>query len=79
MPAAFFTGQSDEHTCLLQSNLKMDKENKSQEDWFDFGVVIQQIGQFGWWQRKIFLWLWIVCALNGIATLTYAFVGYVPK
>ena len=58
--------------------VKMSKEENTQ-DWFDFSLVLDHIGQFGWWQKKIFLWLWIVPILNGMATLAYSFVAFVPK
>ena len=70
-----------ELTCSLpekKPEIEMAQEENTQ-DWFDFSLVLDQIGQFGWWQKKIFLWLCIVPVLNGLATLAYSFVAFVPK
>ena len=64
---------------LPESNIMSQKETKTTQDWFDFSAVLDHIGQFGWWQKKIFLWLWIVPILNGLATLAYSFVAFVPQ
>ena len=41
----------------------------------DYDEVLEYIGQFGTFQRKIFFWLWLVSAAAGMAVMVFAFTG----
>lgn len=45
----------------------------------DYDEVLEYIGQFGKYQRKIFFWLWLVSAAGGLAVVVFGFTAYVPK
>ena len=45
----------------------------------DYDEVLDYIGQFGPFQRKIFLWLSLVSAAAGLAVVVFAFTGFEPK
>lgn len=45
----------------------------------DYDEVLEYIGQFGTFQRKIFLWLSLVSAAAGLAVVVFAFTGFEPK
>jgi len=44
----------------------------------DYDKVLKHIGQFGRYQLKIHLLLWLTSALSGLAVVVYAFTGYTP-
>ena len=41
----------------------------------DYDEVLEYIGQFGTFQKKIFFWLWLVSAAGGLAVVVFAFTG----
>ena len=41
----------------------------------NYDEVLEYIGQFGWFQRKIFFWLSFVSAAAGLAVVVFAFTG----
>lgn len=41
----------------------------------DYDKVLDHIGQFGAFQRKIFLWLSFISAAAGLAVVAFAFTG----
>jgi len=45
----------------------------------DYDEVLEYIGQFGTFQKKIFFWLWLVSAAGGLAVVVFAFTGLEPK
>ena len=45
----------------------------------NYDEVMDYIGQFGRFQRKIFLWLSLVSAAAGLAVVVFAFTAFVPK
>lgn len=51
--------------------------NKGRE--LDYDEVLSYIGQFGGFQRRIFLLLSLVSAAGGLAVVVFAFTGYTPK
>ena len=42
---------------------------------FDYDKILDHIGQFGTFQRKIFFWLSFVSGAAGLAVVAFAFVG----
>ena len=45
----------------------------------DYDEILDYIGQFGPFQRRIFLWLSLVTTAAGIAVVVFAFTGFEPK
>ena len=45
----------------------------------DYDEVLEYIGQFGHFQRKIFLWLSLATTAAGLAVVGFAFTGFEPK
>jgi len=45
----------------------------------NYDEVLDYIGQFGTFQRKIFLWLSLVSAAAGLAVVVFAYTGFEPK
>ena len=45
----------------------------------DYDTVLEYIGQFGMFQKKIFFLLWLVSAAGGLAVVVFAFTGYEPN
>ena len=45
----------------------------------NYDEVMDYIGQFGRFQRKIFLWPSLVSAAAGLAVVVFAFTAFVPK
>ena len=43
----------------------------------DYDEVLDYIGQFGTFQRRIFLWLSFASAAGGLAVVVFAFTGMV--
>ena len=43
----------------------------------DYDEVLDYIGQFGTFQRRIFLWLSFASAAGGLAVVVFAFTGSV--
>ena len=41
----------------------------------NYDEVLEYIGQFGTFQRKIFFLLWLVSAAGGLAVVVFAFTG----
>ena len=59
----------------------MDQEKSEvsrKSDVLDYDQVLDHIGQFGTFQRKIFIWLSFVSAAAGLAVVTFAFTGEIP-
>ncbi len=44
----------------------------------DFDLVLEHMGQFGLWQRLVFVMAGLAAAGEAIVTLMFSFVGYVP-
>ena len=57
--------------------------DKAEMAGLDYDKVLDHIGQFGAFQRKIFLWLSFISAAAGLAVVAFAFTGllglYVTK
>ena len=45
----------------------------------NYDEVLEYIGQFGPFQKRIFFWLWLVSAAGGIAVMVFAFTGGIMK
>ena len=45
----------------------------------NYDEVMDYIGQFGRFQRRIFLWLSLVSAAAGLAVVVFAFTAFTPK
>ena len=45
----------------------------------NYDKILDHIGQFGSFQRKIFFWLSFVSAAAGLAVVTFAFTGKMTK
>ena len=45
----------------------------------DYDAVLQHIGAFGRWQRRIFLLMSLVSAASGVMALSWVFTGYQPR
>jgi len=45
----------------------------------DYDEVMEYIGQFGRYQRKVFLWLGFASAATGLAFFTFNFTAYIPR
>jgi len=45
----------------------------------DYDKVLDHIGQFGPFQRRIFLWLSFISAAAGLAVVAFAFIGFEPN
>lgn len=45
----------------------------------NYDEVMEYIGQFGSFQRRIFLWLSLVSAAAGLAVVVFAFTAFTPK
>ena len=45
----------------------------------NYDEVLEYIGQFGPFQKRIFFLLWLVSAAGGIAVMVFAFTGTVRK
>ena len=43
----------------------------------NYDEVLEYIGQFGTFQKKIFFLLWLVSAAGGLAVVVFAFTGIV--
>ena len=66
----------NEHNCLnetLFSEPVMSPTDRSSE--LNYDEVLEYIGQFGSFQRRIFFLLWFVSAAGGIAVMVFAFTG----
>ena len=44
----------------------------------NYDEVLEYIGQFGLFQKRIFFLLWLVSAAGGIAVMVFAFTGQEP-
>lgn len=55
-------------------SLKMEEENHKSYD-----QILEKIGQFGIWQRKIFIFLWIPPILGGLGFMQYNFAVGTPS
>ena len=49
--------------------------SKEPRDVLNYDEVLEYIGQFGTFQRKIFFLLWLVSAAGGLAVVVFAFTG----
>ena len=45
----------------------------------DYDEVLEYIGQFGPFQRRIFLWLSLATTAGGLAVVVFAFTGLEPR
>ena len=66
----------NEDNCLnetLFSEPVMSPTDRSSE--LNYDEVLEYIGQFGSFQRRIFFLLWFVSAAGGIAVMVFAFTG----
>ena len=45
----------------------------------NYDEVLEYIGQFGWFQRRIFLLLSLVSAAAGLAVVVFAYTGFEPQ
>jgi len=45
----------------------------------NYDEVLDYIGQFGTFQKKIFFWLWLVSLSGGLAVMVFAFAGLEPN
>ena len=45
----------------------------------DYDEVLDYIGQFGWFQIKIFFWLSFASAAAGLAVVVFVFTGKIIK
>ena len=45
----------------------------------DYDGVLEEIGQLGPWQKRLFLLLWIPSAMSAMAVFMYDFTAFVPK
>jgi len=45
----------------------------------DYDTVLDDIGQLGPWQRKLFILLWIPSAMSAMAVFMYDFTAYIPN
>ena len=52
-----------------------DAGDKGALETLDYDKVLDHIGQFGAFQRKIFLWLSFISAAAGLAVVAFAFTG----
>ena len=52
-----------------------DSSDKDRPEELDYDKVLDHIGQFGPFQRKIFLWLSFISAAAGLAVVAFAFIG----
>ena len=41
----------------------------------DYDAVLEEIGEFGWWQRGVALVQWVPAAVAGIHALMFSFTG----
>ena len=57
----------------------MSSKPKDPSQPLDYDEVLEYIGQFGIFQRKIFFWLWLVSAAAGMAVMVFAFTGSVKS
>ena len=57
----------------MESPREGDKEGALET--LDYDKVLDHIGQFGAFQRKIFLWLSFISAAAGLAVVAFAFTG----
>ncbi|XP_023325049.1 organic cation transporter protein isoform X2 [Eurytemora carolleeae] len=46
---------------------------------FNYDEVLAYIGQFGKFQKKIFIWLWLVSGVTGLSVVTFGFTAYTPN
>jgi len=52
---------------------------KEDSSGLNYDEVLDYIGQFGPFQRRIFFWLWLVSAAGGVAVMVFAFTGLEPN
>ena len=45
----------------------------------NYDLIFDHIGQFGWSQIKIVIWLSFVSAASGLAVVSFVFTGYSPN
>ena len=54
---------------------KMGEKGEHKKIGLDYDEVLDYIGQFGTFQRRIFLWLSLATAAGGLAVVVFAFTG----
>ena len=57
------------------SNIFSEKMSEKDPGKINYDEVLEYIGQFGWFQRKIFFWLSFVSAAAGLAVVVFTFTG----
>ena len=45
----------------------------------DYDDILMRAGEFGWWQRRLFMLLWLPSAAAAMAVFMYEFLAYTPK
>ena len=61
------------------SNIFSEKMSEKDPGKINYDEVLEYIGQFGWFQRKIFFWLSFVSAAAGLAVVVFTFTGEKSK
>merc|ERR1711963_472289 len=67
-------GAASDHRNVIE----MEREEGKGEP-VDYDKVLDHLGQFGAFQKRIFFWLSFVSAAAGLAVVAFAFTGYEPN
>lgn len=46
---------------------------------FDYDTILEEVGEFGPWQKVLFAFMWIPSAASAMAVFMYEFIAYTPK
>ena len=60
---------------LISDNMGEKGDNNNKKVGLDYDEVLDYIGQFGSFQRRIFFWLSFATASGGLAVVVFAFTG----
>ena len=62
---------------LEADNKEVDKETRvgELERELDYDVLVETIGEFGWFQKLTCALLWVPAAVGGVHVLMYSFTG----
>jgi OCT family organic cation transporter-like MFS transporter 4/5 len=52
---------------------------KNNDSTLNFNEILNEIGQFGRWQQRIFMCCCLISLANGLITVAFAFTAYSPK